>query len=37
MDIMVENDTHDTHWQLSPDDSKNLLNFLFPVWVKVRV
>ena len=30
MDIMIDNDTHYTHWQLSPGDSKKLLNFLFP-------
>ena len=30
MDIMIENDTSDTHWQLSPDDSNSLLEFLFP-------
>ena len=27
---MVENDTHEMHWELSRSDSDQLLNFLFP-------
>ena len=30
MDTMVENDTHEMHWELSEDNSNKLLNFLFP-------
>ena len=30
MDTMVENDTRETHWELSRSDSDQLLNFLFP-------
>jgi len=30
MDIMIENDTHDSHWQLLLKDSNALLEFLFP-------
>ena len=30
MDHMVENDTRETHWELSPADSQKLLNLLFP-------
>lgn len=30
MDAMIENDTHNTHWKLLLDDSKKLLEFLFP-------
>ena len=30
MDTMVENDTRETHWELSRLDSDQLLNFLFP-------
>lgn len=30
MDAIVENDTHETHWELSRDDSDRLLSFLFP-------
>ncbi|KAI5990602.1 hypothetical protein EDD15DRAFT_2369663 [Pisolithus albus] len=30
MDDMVENDTRETHWELSRDDSDRLLDFLFP-------
>jgi len=29
MDIMIENDTRDSHWQLSLKDSNALLEFLF--------
>ncbi|KAI5994537.1 hypothetical protein EDC04DRAFT_2910536 [Pisolithus marmoratus] len=30
MDALVENNTHETHWELSRDDSDKFLNFLFP-------
>jgi len=30
MDAMIDNDTCDTHWELSLDDSNKMLNFLFP-------
>jgi len=30
MDAMIDNDTCDTHWELSPDDSNKMLNFPFP-------
>ncbi|KAL4071215.1 hypothetical protein V8B97DRAFT_2024097 [Scleroderma yunnanense] len=30
MDTIIENDTHETHWKLSRDNSDMLLNFLFP-------
>ncbi|KAI6010125.1 hypothetical protein EDC04DRAFT_2906180 [Pisolithus marmoratus] len=30
MDALVENDTCETHWELSRDDSDKFLNFLFP-------
>ena len=30
MDPIVENDTRETHWELSPADSQKLLNLLFP-------
>ena len=29
MDAMIENNTHNIHWQLLLDDSKKLLEFLF--------
>ena len=30
MNPLLKNDTRDTHWELSEDDSNNLLTFLFP-------
>ena len=30
MDAMLENDTRETHWELSRSESDELLNFLFP-------